>query len=223
MPRKIFHTFLLLLITNYLFLFSFVSYAFAAVTFSLNPAAKTVGVGDSFDVKILLDTGGQQVSGGTAVLIYDPSKLSVLDANTSAVGTQISSGTIFTNPLTNSTDAVAGKITLDYGSSQSTFSSQGTFGTISFKALTQSSSTPVSFVLTGTSGTSAVYSGGVNVLSAATNGSYAISASGNAVASPTSTPSSLPKSGAVENTIFMIVASLIFLSGGFFLFRFSRV
>lgn len=218
--KKLFRSLIFILTTFYLILNTSTS-AYAAVTFSLNPATQTMAVGNTVNVNIMLDTGGQSVTGGTAVLTYDPTKLSVLDASPSSVGTQISSGTIFTNPLTNLADTVAGKITLDYGSPQSTFSGQGTFGTISFKALTSISSTPVSFVLTGTRGTSAVYSGGANVLSAATNGSYTISLSGSAV-TPTSTPSSLPQSGAVENTIFLIVGSLIFIGSGLFLFKFSR-
>lgn len=219
MFNKFFRPFLFILTTIYLIL-NTPAVALAAVTFSLSPAAKNLNVGDSFTANIMLDTGGQAVTGATAVLTYDPSKLSVIDASSALAGTQIGPGTVFLNPLSNIVDTVLGKITLDYGATQASFSGQGTFGTINFRALAQSAGTPVSFVITGGTSNSAVYSAGANVLSAATNGTYVITAAG--AAQGGATPSALPQSGGVEETIFLIAASLIFLSGGFFLFRFSR-
>lgn len=216
--RNFFRLFLFILTTLYLILNSS-TVALAAMTFSLNPAVKNLNVGDSFTVNIMLDTGGQAVTGGTAILTYDPVKLSVIDASSSQVGTQIGPGSVFLNPLSNIADTVLGKITLDYGASQASFSGQGTFGMINLRALAPSVGTPVTFVITGGTSNSAVYSGGANVLSAATNGTYVIGAS----SSQASTASALPKSGRAEDTIFMIVASLIFLSGGFFFFRISRI
>ncbi len=217
--RNFFRLFLFILTILYLTLNSSTS-AFAAVTFSLNPAAKNLSVGDSFSANIVLDTGGQAVTGATVVLTYDPSKLSVVDASSTQVGTQIGQGSVFLNPLSNVVDTVLGKITLDYGASQSSFSGQGTLGTINLRALSNSIGTAISFVITGGTSNSAVYSGGANVLSAATNGTYVI---GTTTTSQVSTASALPQTGGVEDTIFMVVASMIFLSGGLYLFRLSRV
>ncbi len=217
--KKLFQPAIFLLTILYLLLSTSTS-VLAAATFSLNPATQTMAAGNTVNVNIMLDTGGQSVNGGTAVLTYDPTKLSVVDASLAQVGTQIGAGTVFGSPLSNIVDTVLGKITLDYGSSQSTFSGQGVFGTISLKALTGTSGTPVSFVLTGGTSNSAVYSGNANVLSAATNGTYVISGATSSASAATS--SSLPVAGNVENTFFLLGASLIFLSGGVVLFRFSR-
>lgn len=191
--------------------------AHAAVTFSLSPSSKIINITDSVDVSIILDTGGQTVSGGSAILTYDPSRLQVVDANSALSGVQVSTGAVFTTALTNSVDSVNGKITLDYGLSAGTFSGNGTFGRITFKGLIAATSTPVSFILgSGSSSTSsAVYASGSNVLGAANSGSYTVLA---AASSPTPTiaasSSALPRTGAVENTIFLLILGFFILFGG---------
>ncbi len=201
--------------------------AYAAVTLSLSPVSKTVAVGESFEASLILDTGVQSISGGSAVLTYDPTKLQVVDSNANVVGIQVTAGSIFTTPTSNSADAVNGKITLDYGTSVGSFSGNGVFGKITFKALAATTtSSPVSFIL-GTAGSagSAIYSAGTNVLAAANSGSYTISTT---VATPTptlvttSTTSALPETGAVENTIFILALGSIFLFGGVFAFAKAR-
>lgn len=189
----------------------------AAVTFSLSPSSKTINVGDSVDVSILLDTGGQTVSGGSAILTFDPSKLQVVDSNAAQVGVQVSTGSVFTTALTNSVDTVNGKITLDYGLSAGAFSGSGTFGKISFKGLIAATSTPVSFIIgSGASSTSsAVYASGSNVLGAANSGSYTVlTATASTTPTPISSASALPRTGAVENTIFLLMLGFFILSGG---------
>lgn len=200
--------------------------ALAAVTFSLNPVSKTVSVNDTFDVSIVLDTAGQKISGGSAVLVYDPAKLQVVDANAGLVGVQVTPGSIFTTATTNSVDAVSGKITLDYGKTAGSFSSSGNFGSISFKAVA-AGATSVSFVLgaSGTSTSSAVYAAGANVLAAANSGSYTISSSVSSGSSTiTPTPSkTLPQTGAVENTMVLLAAGILFIFCGLFFFSKSRI
>lgn len=199
---------------------------FAAVTFSLNPVTKTASVNDTFDVEILLDTGGQTIVGGSAVLTYDSTKLQVIDADNARVGVQIYPGVIFTSPVVNSVDSSAGKITIDYGKTAGSFSSSGNFGKMTFKAVA-AGLTSVSFLMSAssTSTASAVYAGGVNVLAAANSGSYTISSSvssGSATLTPT--PSTvLPKTGVVEDTIMLVVLGGVFLTAGFFFLAKSRV
>ncbi len=52
-------------------------------TLSLSPHEESVVVGEFFDVRILLDTGGAVVAGIDAVLDYDPSLLSIDAQNVS--------------------------------------------------------------------------------------------------------------------------------------------
>ncbi len=190
----------------------------AAVTFSLSPSSKTLNVGDSVDLSIILDTGGQTVSGGSAILTFDPSKLQVVDANAAQTGVQVSTGTVFTTALTNSVDVVNGKITLDYGLSAGTFSGNGTFGKITFKGSIAATSTPVSFIIgSGSSSTSsAVYASGSNVLGAANSGSYTVVTAAATTPTPTvmASASALPRTGAVENTIFLLMLGFFILFSG---------
>jgi LPXTG-motif cell wall-anchored protein len=215
--------------TSYIFLifFCFLSFQLAspskiqaAVAFSLSPSAKTIGVNDTFDVLLVLDTGGQTISGGSAVLTYDPVRLLVVDADTGKTGTQIFSGSIFTIPITNMVDTAAGKIILDYGKSAGSFSASGNFGKITFKAIS-SGSTVVSYLLgSAQSATaSAVYASGANVLAAVNSGSYSISSSVSSVSATMTSGEILPQAGVVENTIAIFLAGVTFVAGGLFFFK----
>ena len=170
--------------------------AFAAASLSLSPAAGTYTVGQTFNVDIIINTGGDAVSGATAILTYDTSRLQV------TTGSQITAGSIFTNPLTNTVGG--GTIRFDSGSLGTAYTGTGTMATISFKALAAGTAA-VNFTYNPSSTTNtsivAAASSPTNLLTTVNNGSYTIS-------SGTTPPP--PVTGAVEDT-------LIALGGGVFL------
>ncbi|NOZ06487.1 MAG: DNRLRE domain-containing protein [Chloroflexi bacterium] len=146
----------------------------------LNPAAKTVNVGDIFTLDIEVQAGAQQVSAVDAFLNFDPARLQVVDAGGSpASGIEI--GTALPISFLNAVDNSAG--TIDF--SAATFSPSppsGTFtlATIRFKALSASAGTAVTFSTTEPRQTTAAYLG-TNVLGGTTDGQVIIQG-------PTATP-----------------------------------
>lgn len=207
--------------------------ALAAATFSLSPATKTMGVGDTFDVSIIVDTGGQNTNGGKATLSFDPVKFSVVDSNSLVSGIQVTPGTAFTTtPTTNTADNVVGKVTMDYGINANTFTGSGVFGKFTLKALATASSTPVTFINCSDGSLScSLYVGTNNVLGTTTGGSYTITSGASSLITATPTPSvtqqeetsDLPVTGAFENTIMLLVFGFLMTFGAYYFFRKSSV
>lgn len=116
-------------------LFVFLLYparASAAVESSLKcfPATGSFKVGDTVTLDYMLDTRSNQSLGATVVATYDPSLLEAISTQSSAVLTV----TNWTAPVTNSVDTTLGKITLDYGNTQTPFSGNTSLGQIQFRA-----------------------------------------------------------------------------------------
>lgn len=205
--------------------------AFAAATFTLSPATKTVAIGENFEVSIILDTGGQSTNGGKAIVSFDPLKFSVVDSNLLVTGIQVSPGTVFTTTqISNTADNTVGKITLDYGTSANAFNGNGVFGKFSLKALAITNSTPVTF-LNCSDGTllCSIYVGTNNILGTTTGATYAITAAGALGLTTTPTPtaviatSSLPVTGVVEDTILLLVFGTMLTLASFFFFKKASV
>ncbi len=112
----------------------------AALT--LDPKEKSVKVGDSFAVNIMLDTDNKPVDGVDVYsLHYDPTILSVVDDSTSKAGVQITAGTLMSMNIINSVDAKTGTIKFSEAQAPgSSFTGKGILATIHFKAQARGSS-----------------------------------------------------------------------------------
>ncbi len=190
--------------------------AFAA-SLSLSPATANKNVGDTFNVDIVLDTEGQPVYGATAIIDYDTDLLSVVDGDTAASGVNIAPGQYLSQVLTNSVNATNGQIRYDAGNLGSPYTGRGVIATISFKA-TSIGEAEASFVFnqnatTNTSAVAAAKTPTNNLLTTINDGSYSISAGG------TTTDEPLLETGALENTIAVILAGILFMGAGIFFAR----
>lgn len=188
---------------------------FAASTLSLSPASALQNVGDTFNVDIILDTGGDSVSGATAILNYDTARLQVQDGDSAASGVQIKQGSIFNqSPLTNTVDTSVGKIRYDSGSLGTSYTGRGVMATIQFKAVAAGTA-PVTFVFDSQSSIDtsivAAASGPTNILTQVQDGNYTI---GTGSATPAQPRPQLPPTGVVENTLAVLGGGLALLVFG---------
>ena len=164
---------------------------------SLSPATKTVGVGETFSVNVLVDTNGQNVLGVAAYLTYNSAKLKVVSINaTNSVFPMMWEETIDPN----------GKIKISRTKpSPGVNTASGNVATINFKALAEASPTNVVFVMTGqgASGDSDVIivSGGkdIDILGSVKNGAYTITSA--KIIPPTCVINASPASGAAPLTV----------------------
>lgn len=202
------------------FLFHFASGAFAA-SLSLSPASTTKNVGDSFTVDIVLDTEGEAVSGATAIINYDKTKLAVVDGAAGSGdckdGVNIFSGPNLSQCIENTVSASTGQIVYTSANLGAAYTGRGIIGTITFSA-NSTGLASVSFVFNPnvTTNTSAVAaaSGPTNLLETITDGSYTINAGGT-----TTDEDTLVESGIVEDTLMLLFGGFAFLGSGIFLAR----
>ncbi len=167
---------------------------FGAGSFYLSPDSDSVGVGENFNVDIIINTGGAKTDGADALLNYDGTKLQVVS---------IAGGTTYpTYPTKTSTST-----TITIGGVSNTsgpyFSGSGVFATITFKG-TAAGTAAVTFKFTSGSTTdSNVTENGTNsdILTSALGGTYTVSGTG--AATETTGSSSLPVSG--PDPIYMII------------------
>lgn len=192
--------------------------AAAAASLSLSPASATHNLNGIFTVDIVLDTGGDAVSGATAMLTFDTTKLSVQDSDPATAGIQIRPGPVLGQlPVagSNSVDAAAGTIRYDAGTAGTTYTGRGVLATITLKAIAQGTG-QVNFVFNPSSTTNtslvAAASGPTNLLTVVNNGVYTIGSGYTA-------PPSLPPTGVVENTLAILGGGVLFLGVGLFMAR----
>jgi len=104
---------------------------------TLDPKEKSVKVGDSFTVDIMLDTDNKPVDGvDVYALHYDPTILNVVDSVASRPGIQIIPGTIMDVNAINSVDQATGTIKFSQASNVgSEFNGKGVLASIHFKAV----------------------------------------------------------------------------------------
>ncbi len=177
----------------------------AGATLSLSPVTKSVAVGETFNVSVILDTGGQAVSSVAAVINYDPLLVSpVIIPGTDLV-------------MTKSTVA-SGLITLGTGTLTPNYTGSTTLAIINFKAL-KAGTAQATIIFTGAATGSSVVTGAngtTNILSLVNSGVYTIS--GGAAVVP------VPTTGAVENTLMIFGTGLLFLimSGAGLLWNLKR-
>lgn len=218
-----------------LILFAFILYPKGlvfATRSALNcvPGSGTYNVGDTITVNYSLDTRSFPVYGADIVGTYTSS---VLDA----VGAQSTPGTTDTKwnaPVTNTIDNNLGKIRLDFGKSQASFSGTTNIGQATFRAKAAGQA-QVNFVFfqeyddtTIDGGAAKIWGiktpGGSisNILTDVTNCLYVIAGAGptvtpgpTAVTGPTVPPvTSLPRSGSGEVTMSLLLLAAIFVGGG---------
>lgn len=194
----------------------------AAASFSLSPATKTVTINSTFTVDVLLDTGGDAVSGATFYLTYDPTLLMVVDSlsgsDVTSQGINVQPGTIFNqSPLTNTVDATTGTIHMDSGSLGTSYNSNGGRGvmaTVTFQALAVgSANVNFTFNPNATTNTSLVALEGAptNILTSVNNGTYTVTA--------TQTQAPLPQTGTFETTLVVLGGGASLLAAGWYLSR----
>lgn len=186
-------------------------------TFSLTPVTKSIAVGQIFPVTISLNSGDNNVSGASAIILYEPAKMKVVAVDGTTVSQISTASGTFTNPTvtTNLVDSTNGQIRLDESSS-TLFTGQGTYGTFYLKALAAGSTT-LAFSFSQGSTTGSVVSAGTpptNVLSSVSGASYTITAS-----SGSATPAPLPESGVETPTLILLFGGITILGLGFILIR----
>ena len=81
-----------------------------AASLALSPAAGAYQVGDTFELEVHLDTGGQDVAGVDLLIDYDPGVLRIVDADPALAGVQIRAGSAFSQIHHNAVDVTAGEI-----------------------------------------------------------------------------------------------------------------
>lgn len=104
---------------------------------SIQPDFATHWVGDTSGASIVIDTGGNQVTGVDAKVFYDPGIFEVLDGDGNKPGIQITPGNLFPSVYKNEVDTQNGIIhfTAGYGNDSNYFNGAGTLATISFRAI----------------------------------------------------------------------------------------
>lgn len=148
----------------------------SAATLSLSPTNKTVNVGDTFTISVLLNTAGQSIDGvDLKSLNYNPYNLQVINPNNGIASNQIQAGVLMPNTLANSVDTVNGKIVFSQVTNGgSKYNGSGTLATVTFKTLVAGTVSPTFNFTSGATTDSNVASGGVDILTGVTNGQYII-------------------------------------------------
>lgn len=161
-----------------------------AATLSLSPSTSTVNVGDKLNVAIILNTDSQTISGVDAKLRFDKAVFAVEDSSSSQTGVQIQAGTLLSTVAFNSVSNSDGTISFSAAKTggSSGYTGTGTLATITLRALTASTGSPVTFDFTSGSTTdSNISTGTSDVLTAVTNGNYVVNTATSSSTTSTST------------------------------------
>ena len=157
----------------------------ASASLYLTPATKVVNVGGQFNVDVMLDTGGADVSAVDVVLNYPADKLEYVNAQ---------AGTILPQMAVRSN--TPGTLSLNFISASGTYSGTGKLVSLTFKAKAAGSA-PITFkfVQGSTTDDSNVVSNNEDILATVSGGTYTIqtatsdeSAAGTGSAAVTNTP-----------------------------------
>lgn len=111
-------------------------------TLSLDPQTKSIKIGETFSVNVILNTNEGSIDGVDLYgLHYDPSILEVIDSSSKQSGIQIEPGKILPNNAVNRVDPKTGTVKLgQLASGGEKFSGKGVLATIHFKAVGAGSS-----------------------------------------------------------------------------------
>jgi hypothetical protein len=102
-------------------------------TFSFDPLKADLALGSEVDVQILFDSAGKEIVGADAVIAFDRTKVSIVDADPEETGVQVSAGSFFDKPLVLANKVEGNKIYLSINSF-TPYQGGGIFGTIRIKA-----------------------------------------------------------------------------------------
>src|SRR3989344_7866909 len=179
-----------------------------SATLALSPSGSSVAVGDIFSVAITLDTKGNAVDGVDIIYLnYNPALLEAQDDDSAVAGTQIGEGSLMSNTLLNSIDTASGKISFSQvADASSSYVGVGTLATVRFKALAAGTASVTFDFTSGSTADTNVASDGADILTAVTDGSYAITSSSSVpdVAPPVRSgglPTGTLGSGTVQTTL----------------------
>lgn len=212
--RKYYKHLLLSLIFLFVFLFSVKGVQAGVLKF--DTTSVNTSVDNTFDVQVVVDAGSDEINSIDAYITYDAN---IIQAQSVAAGTFFPS---IAQNLVEGKVYVAGYVD-DPATSKS---GSGTVATITFKALTDGTTTLEYFCDTSVNETSKVVKNDINatnVIECGGNGSAAVTV-GAAEAETSTTTSTggseaLPQSGTLENMIAISVPGLILLAVGI-LFKF---
>lgn len=189
--------------------------AYAVASLSLSPATKTIEVGQTFSVSVVLSTGGSNTDATDVIVNYDSTKLELVTATL---------GDLYDNRLVTNT-SVSGKVTLRASSSPGTyFNGSGTFATLNLKGKAIGSGA-VNFDFTANSTTDCnVAYAGSDILGSVSNGVYTVVAAGTLpnVTPTTNTTTPIPTQPvtggltptvliSIFGTFLLVLGSLVFL------------
>jgi chitodextrinase len=151
-----------------------------AATLSVSPASGSVTVGGILTVQIQVNTESGMSDGiDIRYLNFNPSLLQVIDENTSVAGVQITPGALMPNTATNSADNTAGRVLFSQvpaGGTTFTNTASQTLATVRFSVLAAGTATLTFNHTPGSTTDSNVASGGSDLLTSVTNGSYTLGA-----------------------------------------------
>src|SRR3989344_211034 len=211
--------FVLLVLINVVATFNSVSAA-AAATLALSPNSSSVANGQTFDVAIILNTGGANTSGTDISLRFDKDKLNIVD---------IRNGTIYDQYIGKNINNTTGIATIS-GLSSSTdalFTGTCTFATITFRAVGAGTAAVTFNHTPGNKNDTNVanFDTQEEALASVTNGSYIVAGSGsssttsNTGTSTTTSTNNLPVTANVLPLVLLTLTSLALVGGGFFVYR----
>jgi hypothetical protein len=214
-------TFVLILCLNEKIVF-----AASNATLALSPSSSSATVGSTFDVQIVLNTGGSNTSGTDISLRFDKDKLNIVD---------IKNGTIYNQYVGKNINNTTGISTISGLASTTTtlFKGTGTFATITFRAVAPGTAA-VTFAYTpGNKNDTNVadFDTQEEALSSVTNGSYTITGTGgsttttNTSTTTGTTPTTrrgLPVTANALPLIILTATSLLFVGGGFYFYKFFK-
>lgn len=191
------------------------------------PTSGTYNIGDTFTIDYILDTRTFQAFGALVAASIDTHYFTVIGTQS----TPVTSSTSWGQPVTNTVDTATGNILLDYGNAQPAFTGSGTVGQLTVKAAAAGQA-QFSFKFiqpydNTTPGVAKVWGkkDGINLSNILTdignNCIFIVSAANPtpttpptvATTVPTSPPqvTSLPQSGAMENTAAVMGLSVFFI------------
>lgn len=150
----------------------------SAATLSFSPTSGSYASGDTFDVKINLDTESQAPTSTDVIARFDPSVLQVVDSVTGTTGVQVLPGSLYSATTLNTVDNGTGTIKFSAANTGSSgYTGSGTLATITFRGLKEASTTAVTFTFTsGQTTDSNVSLSNSDLLTRVTDASFTITA-----------------------------------------------
>jgi len=151
----------------------------ATATLVLSPTSNMIGVNQTFQVNINLNTSGAPIDGVDVFsLRYNPSILQVVDSNTNVSGVQIAPGNLLPVTVTNTADNTAGTIQFSQAASGGTnFTGSGVLATITFRGANGGSSNVTIDFTPGATTDSNISFQGADRLGSVTNASFTVDSS----------------------------------------------